>query len=229
MYKLTFYDHNLDPVCDGTTFWFVEDLHDFEQHWLPLQAYHPETVEYYYKSKLGIITIDYWSTNPDLNIVQECETCNSDIFEYEMKNKIVRLCNFYRYETTYHFDRLIIKLMIVKFKDNYYLTGQYYGEGCKRIQKMWNHWYNKYTKYQEMGFYGNHVAIYDRRYINWEDRHKHDAYKDFCTNDKSFFKDDTIETFVWLPIKKVRRDYKVKELSSKELHRLLRDIVGRAG
>lgn len=229
MFKLTFYDQNLDPVCDGTTFWFVKDLKVFEQHWLPLQAHWPDTVERYYKSKLGTPTVDYWSTDSTLNIVQEAETYTSGEYEYEYTNKTVKLPNFYRYITTLNFDKLMIRQMIIRFNNEYYLVGQYYGEGCKRVGKQWNRWYDKYVKYESMEFYGNPVADYNGRYINWEDRGTSDAYKDFYTNDKTFFKDDTVETFVWLPIKKVHKNYKIKELSSNELHRLLRDIVGRAG
>lgn len=38
MYKITVYNQNCSSICDGTTFWFVEDLKEFEKKWLPLQS-----------------------------------------------------------------------------------------------------------------------------------------------------------------------------------------------
>ena len=32
MYKITLYNQNCCPICDGTTFWFVEDLKEFEKN-----------------------------------------------------------------------------------------------------------------------------------------------------------------------------------------------------
>ena len=51
MHKITLYDHNCCPISDGTTFWFVDNLEEFERKWLPLQAPHGvETINRYYRS-----------------------------------------------------------------------------------------------------------------------------------------------------------------------------------
>ena len=76
MYKITLYDKNCSPICDRTTFWFVEDLEQFEKNWLPLQCkYNVSTIEKYYRSKFGEVVTDYYSDNEELNIVQSvnCE------------------------------------------------------------------------------------------------------------------------------------------------------------
>ncbi len=80
-----------------------------------------------------------------------------------------------------------------------------------------------------MYFFGNPVATYKARDINWDDMDKDDCYKDFYTNDKDFYKHDEVETFVWIPIKKVDEQYKIKRLTKEELAILMMDIVGESG
>lgn len=81
----------------------------------------------------------------------------------------------------------------------------------------------------QMGFYGNPVAEYLKRDVNWDDLDKCDKYKDFFTNDRNFYKHEKVETFVWIPIKEVSAQYKISELNSDDLDLLLTDIVGEAG
>jgi hypothetical protein len=230
MYKITLYDNNCCPIADGTTFWFVEDLKEFEKKWLPLQAkQNVETIEKYYRSKFGEIVTDYYSNDTKLNIVQniEADVLDEKIFEYE--NKEVHLFNAYGCGSTVLFDKLKIALRILKYEDKHYLVGQYFGYGCRRVEDLYNRWYDITVKYCQMHFYGNPIGEYTSRNINWENTDKPDAYKDFYTNDKDFYKHEKVETFVWLPIKEISCDEKIKELNEEEISCLLRDIVGEAG
>ena len=230
MYKITLYDYNCSPICDGVAFWFVENLEEFEKKWLPLQASKGvSTIERYYKSKFGEIVTDYYSDDPSLNIVQsvDCEILDEKVFEYT--DKEVKLFNTYNWTANVLFDKLKIRLMVIQCNDTCYLVGQYLGEGCKRVGSFYNRWYDTDVKYEQMHFYGNPVADYMSRDINWDDWDNKDAYKDFYTNDKDFYKHERIETFVWIPIKKVDKDYKIKRVTAKDLAILLRDIIGEAG
>lgn len=230
MYKITLYDHNLSPICDGTAFWFVEDLSAFEEKWLPLQCEHDvSTVEKYYRSKFGEIISDWYSDIADLNIVQKADSKIISKLDYTYKNKEIVLENIYGFETKLEFDELKIKLRFLRYADDYFLVGQYHGKGCKRSNPTWNRWYNKEVKYSKMYFFGNPVATYKARDINWDDMDKDDCYKDFYTNDKDFYKHDEVETFVWIPIKKVDEQYKIKRLTKEELAILMMDIVGESG
>ena len=230
MYKIILYDQNCCPISDGTTFWFVDNLEEFEKNWLPLQCKrNMSTIERYYRSKFGEVVTDYYSDSEELNIVQlvECEILQEKTFEYT--NKEVILENVYRWDSKILFDKLKIVLRVQSCIDKYYLVGQYFGYGCRRVDPMYNRWYEKEIKYQQMHFFGNPVANYRARDINWDDWEKDDAYKDFYTNDKDFYKHESVETFVWLPIKEVDKDYKINKLTANELALLLRDIVGEAG
>ena len=230
MFKITLSDSNCSPLCSGTTFWFVEDLEQFEKKWLPLQCkYGVKRIERYYRSKFGEIITDYYSDDPELNIVQQvdCEILQEKEFDYTDKEVVVK--NAYDWETKFLFDRLKVKLRVQRCGDEYYLLGQYFGYGGVKVEKMYNRWYDKEVNYSQMGFYGNPVAEYVKRDINWDDRDNGDAYKDFRTNDKSFYKHESVETFVWLPIKKVAKDFRIKRLTKGNLSILLADIVGEAG
>ena len=230
MYKITLYDLNCSPICDGTTFWFVEDLKEFEKKWLPLQCRNDiGTIERYYKSKFGEIVTDYHSKDESLNIVQsvECEILQEKVFEYI--DREVELINTYGFKTRILFDKLKIVLRVQRCNSECYLVGQYFGYGCRKIDPSINKWYKTEVKYSQMHFWGNPVAEYIMRDINWEDFDKSDAYKDFYTNDKDFYKHEQIETFVWIPIKKVNNQFEIAELNSDDLAVLLRDIVGEAG
>lgn len=230
MYKITLYDQNCSPICDGTVFWFVEDLGEFEKNWLPLQSRHDvSTIERYYRSKFGEIVTDYYSDDPALNIVQQAgsEILQKKIYKYT--NRIVELYNVYGYRTRIEFDSLLFTLLVLKYDTEYYLAGQYKGNGCRRISPIWNRWYKKETKYSQMNFFGNPVANYRCREISWDDWGSDDAYKDFYTDDKAFYQHEEIETFVWIPIKKVAEDYKIHALTKNEIAGFMRDIIGEAG
>lgn len=230
MFKITVYDNNCSPICDGTTFWFVENLEQFEKNWLPLQCrQNVSTIERYYKSKFGEVVTDYYSDSEELNIVQQvnCEVLQEKVFEYT--NKEVILENVYGCETKILFDRLKIVLRVQSCNDKYYLVGQYFGYGCRRVGQIYNRWYDKEVNYCQMHFFGNPVAKYRARDINWDDWGKGDEYKDFYTNDKDFYKNESVETFVWLPIKEVNEQYVINEPNMDCLALLLVDIVGEAG
>ena len=230
MYKITLYDYNCCPICDGTTFWFVDDLEEFEKNWLPLQCrYNVSTIERYYRSKSGEIVTDYYSDSPELNIVQkvDCEILQEKELKYTDKEVVLK--NTYNWESKILFSRLEVKLRVQKCGDEYYLVGQYFGYGGVRVEKIYNRWYEKEVNYSQMRFFGNPVANYKKRERNWDDRGKEDAYKDFYTNDKSFYEKESVQTFVWLPIKKVDKAFSIKKFTKGDLSVLLADIVGEAG
>lgn len=230
MYKITLYDQCCCPICDGTFFFFIEDLEEFEENWLPLQAKRGvDTINRYYESKFGKIVSDYYGDSEELNIVQKVDFEQIDEFEYEREDIDIELENAYMFATTVNFDRIIFKLIKAKVGDQYYLLGQYECYGGKQIGDSYNRWYDKNVKYSQMRFHGNPIAIYDQRKPDWDNRNSSDAYKDFYTNDKTFFKNETLKTFVWLPIQVIDEDFQLKELDEEQLKRLLCDILGEAG
>lgn len=231
MFKITLYDNNCCPISDVTFSFFVDDLENFEKHWLPLQARHDvETIDRYYRSKHGEVIADYCTEDPTYNIVQEdknAEICEERSFTYE--DYAVKLYNTYRCSTDVEFDNLTIALRKIRYEGKYILVGGYVGKGGKRLENRYIKASGETIKYSQMEYYGNNIAIYFKRKPDWNKMFLADAYRDFYTNDKDFYKDEVIETFVWLPIKDVTKNYKIKELTEVEISTLLRDIVGEAG
>ena len=114
MYKITLFDKNCCGFCSGTTFWFVENLEEFEKKWLPLQAKEDVSrVGRYYRSKFGELVTDYYSDNEELNIVQkiDCEILEEKTRIY--KDKEVELVNTYNCKSTVLFDNLKILLRVM--------------------------------------------------------------------------------------------------------------------
>lgn len=59
MYKIELYDECCSPIADGTESYFVDDIEDFEEHWIPLVKERcPEIVDRYFRSKGGEIISD---------------------------------------------------------------------------------------------------------------------------------------------------------------------------
>ena len=77
------------------------------------------------------------------------------------------------------------------------------------------------TKYCQMLFWGNLIAEYNQRHPDWDKLDSIDAYKDFYTNDKDFYKNESIKTFVWLPIKTVDENYMIEEPTARDLEILM--------
>ena len=229
LYRIELFDRNCATCCSGTIFFFVENLEDFEENWLPLAARNPQQVERYYRSKLGEIVTDFYSDDPKLNIVQSAKSKVITEDKKTYRNKKVTLTNSYCFSADFEFDTLQIILRVIKYGRKYYLVGQYKGKGCKRVGEFYNRWYDKKVKYEQMYFFGNPIADYQYRKPELSVFYNQDAYKDYYTDDKEFFKSDTIETFVWLPIKEVKKDYKIKALTKQELAQLLVDIIGESG
>ena len=72
MYKITLYDYNCNPICDGTIYFFTEDIENFQKRWFRLLGDHDEErKERFLRSKAGEIVTDYYSDSPELNIVQQ--------------------------------------------------------------------------------------------------------------------------------------------------------------
>lgn len=71
MFKITLYDFNCNPICDGVVSFFTERLEDFEEGWMNSEEVEEDRKERYLRSKAGENVTDYYSDSPEFNIVQE--------------------------------------------------------------------------------------------------------------------------------------------------------------
>nr|MCR4609397.1 hypothetical protein [Eubacterium sp.] len=125
----------------------------------------------------------------------------------------------------YMFDKLQIRQAVIKYDDDYILCGQCKAKGCRRCS-------NDDTGYIVMGdcedkIVKQRVRYTENEYFNMADYTK--PYKvrlDLIKQDKNLFNEDTIETYAWIPIKKVSSTYEITSISSKDIRTLMGHILG---
>lgn len=186
MYQIQLYNRNCSPICDGTIRFFTDDIESFEKNWIPLmEGKNDEKVKRYMKSKAGEIVTDYWSNNPELNIVQEK---NVDLIaerSYTETDVTKTIFNIYGFPSIYHMDRItyhiryirnisddeLLKLCCYEIKGICYDDEESYwvGEDTSKYEKMGfeacRHLINeKYLPSYHLFENGKRVAVYHPRY-----------------------------------------------------------------
>lgn len=218
MYRITLYDECCFPICDGTASFFVESLELFEEHRLArMQERHPEQAERYLRSKAGEIVTDYYSDDPELNIVQRDD--RAEILEeqtFEEKALDITLYNIYDWGSRYYFDRLSYTLRRIRFKGKDYTVASYEIEGgCTEVTFLGKGW-------DKLRLYGNKIAdmIYDpdRRERTWDKNEKPFEREEFSR--------DRLTCFMWVMMPDMAA---LRRLDEEELGLMLRDIPGEGG
>ena len=225
MFKITLYDNNCSPICDGVTRFFTDSIEDFENNWEPYAS--KEQLERFRRSKAGEIVTDYYSENPKLNIVQEDNKAEI-LFEKEIvfEDKQFTLLNAYGCESKIYAAKTVISYKGIKFLDEYYLIGKYQMYGvCE------NDIFKGDDDYITVRVWGNPV-------INVKVQEKETWYeasdgRKFYSYKKEDFKEDYLETYCYVTV----GCYTEKELfeaetvlaSDEMMICLLRDIPGEAG
>ncbi len=226
MYKITLYDNNCSPICDGVACFFTEDLEAFEQNWQP----HADEEQWtrYLQSKAGEIVTDYYSDNPELNIVQEDKDAEI-LFEKEIvfRNKMFTLLNAYNWEDEIYAEETHIVFRGIRFKEICYLIGKYKMKGVCRKAFLSN---NK-EEYKTVTVWGNPVVK-----CNLQEKpvwYQTENGRAFYAYRKEDFKEDIIKTYCWVTVGTFSEEELTNDtldLTSDEMIiRLLADIPGEAG
>lgn len=227
MYKITLYDYNCSPIADGVTSFFVDEIEEFEKHWLEERFVEKERKERYLRSKNGEIVTDYHTNNEEYNIVQKDKTMILSERQYLFFDKVYRLSNFYGDKSYIYAKHGTIQLRYIKFKNKYYLIGKYCLKGVCREQDLIgveNRWVTCST-------YGNPIFKEKHTKIDiWTDR-EGQRRRDYST-DK--FEEDEIETYCWVTIGVYdkKNDFNMenlKTLPDNMVEILMQDIPGEAG
>ena len=232
MYKITLYDANCCPICDGVTTFFVDKLEDFEEHWLKQDRVDEDQKGRYFCSKNGEMVTDYYTDNPEYNVVQEDK--NAEIVfekEYEYYSHWFKLYNAYGCVTELFADKANIKVRYIKFKDRYYLIGQYKLSGVCVKDSFFDETDIDHG-YRQCSVWGNPVLLTKFRRVNyWVDEENKMRRVDFPS---SYFKEDEIETYCWVTIdaslsKDLFLEEDFDELRDDFVASLMADIPGEAG
>lgn len=152
MYQIQLYDGNCSPICDGVVKFYVDSLEDFEKNWIPLNQRNKEQIKRYFQSKSGEVVTDYYSNDPELNIVQEknCIIIAEKSYKETDETKMVQ--NVYGFDSTYHIDEITYFIRYVNIEGEllklcrYEIRGICLDEGKSR-------WVGKNKeKYEAIGF-----------------------------------------------------------------------------
>ena len=66
MYKITLYDENCSPICDGTVCFFTEEIEDFQKNWLESGRVDDELRDQFLRSKAGELVTAWYDNRPDV-------------------------------------------------------------------------------------------------------------------------------------------------------------------
>ena len=234
MYKITLYDHNCSPICDGTASFFVDKLEDFEKYWLEHECVDEETKNRFLRSKNGEIVTDYYTDDPKYNIVQIDD--NATILfekEYAYDNKVFTLYNVYHCESKVYAKHAAIKLRYVKFNNQYHLIGTYKLTGvCERERR--SDVDESDSGWRRCSVWGNPIHIVDTTdsvklnlWIDENGRRRLDYPKEK-------FENNTIETYCWVTVGSFSSENDLDKTSLNNLTNdffavLMADIPGEAG
>lgn len=218
MYKITLYDSNIPSGASGTISYYCENIDIFAEKWMQLETAE-DRKERFLRSKNGEIVTDYYSDNPDLNIVQEDE--DAEIYFEKVlvfKDKWLDLHNGFGWKKEFHFDELRVGLKYVRYDGNLLRLATYRAKGvCCRD------FFSSDKSYCDVSCYGNPVLI------------ESENQEPFRSDNTEDFKEKTIECIAYLPLgtfedmKSMRKDFDNPDLSDEWLDRLLCDILGDAG
>ena len=224
MYKITLFDHNRPTCTSGVVKYYTQDIEDFTEKWLKLVR-NDYSKDRFLRSKNGEIVTDYYSNDPELNIVQKDDSCviyhDKSI---EINDRWITLYNGYNWPSNHHFAELKINIQYIKYDENFLKIATYTAEGVcteDHIGVEVAKFGVDVAKYYNTQCYGNPVLINDESGF----------HRSSNTNEFS----NTIEFIAYLCINKfnnldeLNNDYKNKGISEEELQILLSDIVGEAG
>ena len=230
MYKIELYDECCSPIADGTESYFVDDIDDFEEKWIPLvKERNPEKVDRYFKSKGGEIISDYWCDSEELNIYQEDNGARIiDEQDFEEVDFDITLTNVYDWPSNYHIQKLSYNIRKIVFKNKYYLVAKYHIKGIYRYDEYCDRWSDTIYHLVQADYFGNPICILNMAKLYGFDKRRPEEEMS-VSNKPDNFLNDAIDCFVWLPIAYCDENTQIHRLSENELAIMLRDIPGEGG
>lgn len=220
MYKITLFDYNCPSCTSMTVNFFCDNIDIFEEKWTKLER-DEARIERFKQSKAGELVTDFYQTDCDeeLNIVQEdkdAEILHEKHLTYH--NKILKLINSYWCESKYPVRDIDVHIRYIKFQDEYIKTASFVAKGICTYSLFDDRKYSKVT------CFGNPIlsATYGKN-------------SPPASNRRSDFDEDTVESFVYIPIKtfdtlkQMQHDFDSNRLSTRQRCLLFHDIPGEAG
>ena len=224
MYKITLYDHNTCPICDGVTIFFADNIDDFERRWIATGRVTQETIDRFRRSKNGECVTDYYSNDPSLNIVQNDKT---DILyrKHIVKEDVTFYAtNAYDCQQQYHVQTWDCHYLWIRFQDAYYRIVQYTANGVCMYDSF-------LERLNSVNCYCNPVlendVCYQPIFVPDKEKWQTPCYQDFENN--------RICTICYLVNAcfddgdEARQDYDSFEMNDSVMDILFADVIGEAG
>lgn len=226
MYKITLYDKNCCPICDGVARFFVDRLEEFEIPWMSKKSIDEEKKIRFQRSKNGEIVTDYYTDDAEYNIVQRDDCAKvywEKEFSYEKQSFVTY--NVYDSSTEIYAEHADITLRFVRFGAENFLIGKYKLQGVCQKEKLWEEDGESWTA---CSVWGNPIHIQKRKKeVFWKGKDGLNRY-DYP---KEHFAEDSVETYCWVIVglygtKMIEAP---DELTDEMIACLLKDIPGEAG
>ena len=226
MYKITLCDANCSAICEGIVCFFTEDLDRFENHLASVPLPDEGLLERFRRSRAGEIITDFYSDDPDLNIVQEAETRVLYDKLVTLEDVTFQSTNAYEYTQSYHVSHWDCRFLWIDFGGKGYRVVEYTAQGVC----MYDGFFHRLTA---VTCHGNPVlentVIYRPLYSYRTPQHEwlRPDYKDFAEN--------RIKTICFLPSKsfssldEIESDYLSFEITEEIMDALFADVIGEAG
>jgi hypothetical protein len=129
LYYIQLFDKNCVSCTSGVTNVFVEDIDAFSNIYQGMGV-RPEELDRFLRSKAGEIVTDYYTNDPDLNIVQHVEVEDLGYFITCRRDQKTTVMNRWRCASDYYWGVLVLEVRWVKFKNQYYKLVKPSGWDC---------------------------------------------------------------------------------------------------
>lgn len=143
-YKITLNDWNCSPIADGLAEFFTEDIERFEKLWLASGNIPEELARKFARSKNGECVTDWYSDDPEYNIVQKGR---ADIYaEKECRLRDIRCAswNAYGWPSRYAIQDWHVRFLWIGFQERHLRLAEWtarnvmrYNEFCDMWEQAW--------------------------------------------------------------------------------------------
>lgn len=218
IYLIQLFDYNCPSGVSGVTKVFVDDIKEFSEQYLQIEK-DKNRKERFLRSKAGEIVTDYYSDDPQLNIVKKISI---EEFGWDCKwkfDQMIEVLNGYMWPSYYCFELLFFDIRWVRVEDKLLKLVKPKCENC--CQKSPWGGDKPFTK---IGIYGNPFWFY-----------REEPNTPFSGKDTTVFRGTEIESYVWHVVdsfetqEDLAKDKKRTWLLKRQIQRAFSDLPGDAG
>lgn len=220
LYQIKLMDYNAPAFVSSIVTVFTEDIEEFTEKYLHLEE-DEDRKNRFLRSKDGEMVTDYYSDDPNLNIVQfmpEVEVLGESSFCEH--NLTVTVKNGFDYPSDYFFAELGFRVMWVRTKEQLLKLVKANGIGCCVKNE-----FSDLTKipWSKVEVYGNPFWEVESEDVP-DDAENVEAYSQTRLKSYVWHIVDVFES-----IEELEQDRKSTWLSEKQIDRVLKDLPGDAG